>query len=747
MQDMLKAMSKSGHLSMRRIKEHKLCFHEYQAFKKKQYHKLFKGKPLQSDMRKDSSRFAYSGHDNVEINIQALRIYRQALGQNLRRNLQPLDMGLERQPANPDSRTQTPHVNISEMAKNKQIFLLSDLQKRSSWIVSQEEEEEEEEEQQQIKPIVPSKVSTQNMINKAIQTQSLRALGQFVPMPDLNNRERKRDELLILGSSSRDLELQNKRLEIQIKKKIQFHIKVNQGREERIGRNNLNNSGKQEIQNNQSQTKQQYCQMIQTEKEESALEVFNKHMRENLDKENEIKTLENEKNEQIRTLRKDYIDSNPTLQIDRANPQSPRLPNYIEQAIALEVDERLPLPNQIFQAPQFKVHLLEQEGHSAMDSSNARSPHHIMWRGRAPDASSKKTGQFALSQFRKLLLEWEHLFSSQRNIIERRDQMLSSTGMGGKTARFAQTWDLIKAQQVKSIELFLIFRDSINETRLAASFRPYPFKGIPKKNKVYKEIFQTEQEERIIEMTLGEQMKSWNLTFIVPKLDRIWRQILNAIILNEKILPLHLQMQEIKDIKMIILPMDWLNKLDLKSTFHHFTVYEPHRPYLAFDVQGICYRYKGMPFGIQYSQIFFTEATNRILAEVRITQDLRKINYSVDILLLYQDQMILKQQIIRLMEIFEQFGLTISLKKYKLELKQKIVFLGWSQNLTTMELQIPNYNRSTNIDLLKNLLKTTLGNHLTRFKYLTAIIGTLSFLRTQFKQTSIYLMLLFSADA
>ncbi|KAA6365567.1 MAG: hypothetical protein EZS28_038906 [Streblomastix strix] len=39
------------------------------------------------------------------------------------------------------------------------------------------------------------------------------------------------------------------------------------------------------------------------------------------------------------------MDSNLTLQVNRANPQSPHIPIYIELAIALEIDERLPLPN------------------------------------------------------------------------------------------------------------------------------------------------------------------------------------------------------------------------------------------------------------------------------------------------------------------------------------------------------------------------------------------------------------------
>ncbi|KAA6314420.1 MAG: hypothetical protein EZS28_055587, partial [Streblomastix strix] len=77
-------------------------------------------------------------------------------------------------------------------------------------------------------------------------------------------------------------------------------------------------------------------QMIQSENGVSALEDQNKHRIDNLDKENEIRTLEKRRIVLTRTLRKDYLDSDPTQQVDHINPQSPCLFNCIEQAIAPE---------------------------------------------------------------------------------------------------------------------------------------------------------------------------------------------------------------------------------------------------------------------------------------------------------------------------------------------------------------------------------------------------------------------------
>ncbi|KAA6358105.1 MAG: hypothetical protein EZS28_046367, partial [Streblomastix strix] len=134
--------------------------------------------PIEDNFWQASNRLetqVLQNNNPAETRIQALRLQRQAQGQNPRRNLLPLDMGQERQPANPDSRTQTTHVNITEMAKDKQIFLPSGLQRRSSWTDS-----EEEEEPNQINSMVPHKVSTQNVIINAIHTQVLERRPQMV---------------------------------------------------------------------------------------------------------------------------------------------------------------------------------------------------------------------------------------------------------------------------------------------------------------------------------------------------------------------------------------------------------------------------------------------------------------------------------------------------------------------------------------------------------------------------------------
>ncbi|KAA6387108.1 MAG: hypothetical protein EZS28_017361, partial [Streblomastix strix] len=212
------------------------------------------------------------------------------------------------------------------------------------------------------------KTKNQNPLKTVIQ--SLRALGQFVPKPILNKRERMRYELQAQQISSSDLAAEQDNRDLnQEENPISYQSQLRERRENRQKHSDLFWKIKhpdQQILNRTiilkirisdyaCRTEEQNSiyyhdktieeKIIQTKKEISALVSENKHRRYYLVKENEIRTLKNERIDLIRTLRNDQIDSNPTIQLDRLNPQSPRLPNYIEQAIALEVDERLPLPN------------------------------------------------------------------------------------------------------------------------------------------------------------------------------------------------------------------------------------------------------------------------------------------------------------------------------------------------------------------------------------------------------------------
>ncbi|KAA6356055.1 MAG: hypothetical protein EZS28_048417, partial [Streblomastix strix] len=120
---------------------------------------------------------------------------------------------------------------------------------------------------------------------------------------------------------------------------------------------------------------------------------------------------------------------------------------------------------------------------------------------------------------------------------------------------------------------------------------------------------------------------------------------------------------------------DYATSLDLKSAFHHITVSPNSIPYLEFNFNNNNYACKAMTFGTKHNPIFFAEAIESILRQIRIHSEIKILNYCDDILLIRQDKQTLKTQTMEILKTLQQFGWTISINKCETEPKQVITFL------------------------------------------------------------------------
>ncbi|KAK5913620.1 hypothetical protein CgunFtcFv8_008136 [Champsocephalus gunnari] len=82
---------------------------------------------------------------------------------------------------------------------------------------------------------------------------------------------------------------------------------------------------------------------------------------------------------------------------------------------------------------------------------------------------------------------------------------------------------------------------------------------------------------------------------------------------------------------------DWFTSVDLKDAYFHIPVYYPHRKYLRFTFQGICYEYRVLPFGLSLSPRVFVRCTEAAIAPLR-HQGIRLATYLDDWLLLAQSE-------------------------------------------------------------------------------------------------------------
>ncbi|KAA6386476.1 MAG: hypothetical protein EZS28_018001, partial [Streblomastix strix] len=261
----------------------------------------------------------------------------------------------------------------------------------------------------------------------------------------------------------------------------------------------------------------------------------------------------------------------------------------------------------------------------------------------------------------------------------------------------------------------------------------------------YKAVQEEELYQEIIEEIPMEQIKWWNSTFPVPQLSGEWRKILDESLLNEEQQPLHFQMNGVEQVRYLLIPNDWAVIIVLRAAFHHLIVYPSHREHLVFEVNNHHYQYKKMQLGFQYPSIFFNQELILLLTEILKKTDIRIINNSDDLLLLHQDKNQLFYKSLHRINILERFDWTIALNKCQFTPNLQIYFLRWTWIMTEMNIFLTKDGRHQLIQQIKQFIKNTQRHKIIKIKETAALIGRLNFLRTQFREASLYLMLIDSA--
>ncbi|KAA6388260.1 MAG: hypothetical protein EZS28_016212 [Streblomastix strix] len=279
---------------------------------------------------------------------------------------------------------------------------------------------------------------------------------------------------------------------------------------------------------------------------------------------------------------------------------------------------------------------------------------------------------------------WRHKQGEQ--LLEtppQRSQTPAQQQLGGKLMRYITAWDA-------------------NNQRLQQTIVQCLFQGNQTEMQAYKTMLKEEQYDGITEEIPKEQVKWWNPAFLVPKLSGEGTKILDASLLNEEIQLLHFQMKGVEQVRYLPIPNDWTVTFDLKSAFHHLIVYPPYRAYLAFKVDNHHYQYRTMPIGCNHFPIFFIHALTHLLTEIPLNQ-------------------------------------------CQLKPKQEIDFLGWTLNMTETNIFMTKDRRYQLIEQVRQFIKSTQSHKIIKIKETAALIGRLNFLRTQFREASLYLMLIDSA--
>ena len=87
-----------------------------------------------------------------------------------------------------------------------------------------------------------------------------------------------------------------------------------------------------------------------------------------------------------------------------------------------------------------------------------------------------------------------------------------------------------------------------------------------------------------------------SLLFLVPKKDGGQWPVINLKALKHFVQKQYFKVDSIHDFKDLLMPKDWLAKVDLKDAFFTMPTYSNHKKYLRFVFQQWAYQFNRLPF-------------------------------------------------------------------------------------------------------------------------------------------------------
>ena len=137
-----------------------------------------------------------------------------------------------------------------------------------------------------------------------------------------------------------------------------------------------------------------------------------------------------------------------------------------------------------------------------------------------------------------------------------------------------------------------------------------------------------------------------------------------------------------------LLKRDWLVKIDLKDPYFSVPISQQHRKFLCFQFKDNLYQFNCLSFGLASAPWVFT-ITLKPVAALGRELGIRLVVYIDDILLMAETREKARDHASSLIYLFQCLGFTINSEKTILEPSQRLEFLGFTVDATSMELSLP----------------------------------------------------------
>ena len=144
--------------------------------------------------------------------------------------------------------------------------------------------------------------------------------------------------------------------------------------------------------------------------------------------------------------------------------------------------------------------------------------------------------------------------------------------------------------------------------RIPFSTTPPPFHLNNYDLKPEHEDYITQEIEKLLQAgTIRKTHSARNISplGVVPKKNGKLRMILDLRRVNNYVATPRFTMEDIRKVKLLLQPGDWMTSIDLKDGFHHIPIHREHQQYLGMTWRGQTYAWTHLPFGLSASPYIF----------------------------------------------------------------------------------------------------------------------------------------------
>ncbi|KAA6392690.1 MAG: hypothetical protein EZS28_011785 [Streblomastix strix] len=253
--------------------------------------------------------------------------------------------------------------------------------------------------------------------------------------------------------------------------------------------------------------------------------------------------------------------------------------------------------------------------------------------------------------------------------------------------------------------------------------------------------YQKQQEKEMKDGVLirTDNVRVFNLTFLVPKSNWKQRKILDYRKINNYTRMNKFKMEGSQFIKQIIEKADFATTLNLEEAYQHTKVSDNILSYFGFAFKGMTYCYRGLPYRFKNSPFKFNKTLVMALREIRRRFKIKISNYIDDIIVLHKDKSILKNVTLLVMQFLQDQGWKLQMKKCRIYPSTVFTYLGWKQSTQNMEVKMPRDRRHKMKEKLLEWIIAAHNYQIVKARDLASLVGDQNFFRFQFVEASLIL--------